>query len=251
VENRAGQAGPSEAQHDASVALLERLKRRDEDAVRELVRQHNQRLFRLARGILRDPAEAEDVVQETYVRAFAALETFRGESSLGTWLGRIAVNEALGRLRRTRPSVEWSEPAEEHLHASRLDAPPSSLAADPERTMLQGEIRGLLERAIDQLPDTFRAVFVARIVEGLSIEETADLFGLKPDTVKTRVHRARARLRADLARQMGGAMTSAFAFAGDRCDRLTEAVVRRWRKSDPGAGPSGPGNVSGPAASRS
>jgi RNA polymerase sigma-70 factor (ECF subfamily) len=196
--------------------LAERCLARDEDAIRELTRRYNQRLYRIARGILRSDLEAEDVVQDTYIRALAGLENFRGQSALGTWLVRIAINEALGRLRRKRPES--------------LDAPPAAPVVDPETLMATAESRVMLERAIDDLPEAFRSVFVARMVEGLSIEETADLFGLRPETVKTRVHRARVRLRAHLETQLGPAVRESFAFDGARCDRLTDAVILRLRQ---------------------
>jgi len=200
----------------ADADLAERCLARDEDAVRELTRRYNQRLYRIARGILRSDLEAEDVVQDTYIRALAGLEGFRGQSALGTWLVRIAINEALGRLRKKKPEA--------------LDAPPAAPVVDPETLMATAESRVMLERAIDDLPDAFRSVFVARMVEGLSIEETADLFGLRPETVKTRVHRARARLRANLETQLGPAVRESFAFDGARCDRLTDAVILRLRQ---------------------
>jgi RNA polymerase sigma-70 factor (ECF subfamily) len=196
--------------------LAERCLARDEDAIRELTRRHNQRLYRIARGILRSDLEAEDVVQDTYIRALDGLERFRGQSALGTWLVRIAINEALGRARRKKPEA--------------LDAPPAAPVVDPETLMATAESRVMLERAIDDLPDAFRSVFVARMVEGLSIEETADLFGLRPETVKTRVHRARVRLRASLETQLGPAVRESFAFDGVRCDRLTDAVILRLRQ---------------------
>ena len=196
--------------------LAERCLARDEDAIRELTRRYNQRLYRIARGILGSDLEAEDVVQDTYIHALAGLERFRGQSALGTWLVRIAINEALGRLRRKKPEA--------------LDAPPAAPVADPETLMATAESREMLERAIDDLPDAFRSVFVARMVEGLSIDETADLFGLRPETVKTRVHRARVRLRASLETQLGPAVRESFAFDGARCDRLTDAVIVRLRQ---------------------
>jgi RNA polymerase sigma-70 factor (ECF subfamily) len=198
--------------------LVERCLARDEDAVRELTRRYNQRLYRIARGILRSDLEAEDVVQDTYIRALAGLERFRGQSSLGTWLVRIAINEALGRLRKKKPEA--------------IAAPPAAPAVDPETLMATAESRVMLERAIDDLPDAFRSVFVARMVEGLSIEETADLFGLRPETVKTRVHRAKLRLRANLETELGPAVRESFAFDGARCDRLTDAVILRLRRQD-------------------
>jgi len=193
--------------------LLRGCQQRDDDAVRELTRRYNQRLFRVARGILRDDAAAEDVVQETYVRVFTHLEQFRGDSSIGTWLVRIAMNLALGRIRSRRPTVDIA------------DTPAASSEPTPETLMAHRELKTLLERAIDDLPDTFRAVFVARIVEGLSIEETAELFHLRPETVKTRVHRARRALRRSLEQYVGGAVSDAFSFDGARCERLTRRVI--------------------------
>ena len=210
--------------------LVERARLRDEAAVRTLTRRYNRRLFRIARSILRNDAEAEDVVQETYVRAFTGLDRFRGEASFGTWLTRIAMNEALGRLRRQRTTVEWPADGvdgEGTLRAQILRFPAASTPADPESTMAQRELKDLLERSIDQLPEAFRTVFVARIVEGMSIEETAELLGIRPETVKTRVHRARVRLRADIDRQCGPLLSGAFPYDGRRCERLTEAVIRR------------------------
>ena len=208
--------------------LVDRARSRDELAVRAITKRYNRRLFRLARSILRDDAEAEDVVQESYVRAFTGLDLFRGDASFGTWITRIAVNEALGRLRRRRPTIDWETYSENRTTAQVIDFPASAVSNDPERMMAQSEVRAVLERAIDELPDSFRAVFVARIVEGLTIEETADLFGLKPVTVKTRLHRARALLRDALDKQMGPMLTSTFPFDGSRCDRMTDAVVRRF-----------------------
>lgn len=209
--------------------LVRLAQNRDETAVRVLMRRYNRRLFRIARSILRDDPEAEDVVQETYVRAFTGIETFRGESGFGTWLTRIAMNEALGRLRtgRRRPTVDWESRGENFSQAEILRFPMSARSNDPERTMAQGEIRQILERAIDALPDTFRGVFVARIVEGMTVEETADLFQLREETVKTRLHRARALLREALESELGPGLTATFPFAGARCDRITEAVVQR------------------------
>jgi len=198
---------------------------RDEAAVRAITKRYNRRLFRIARSILRNDAEAEDVVQETYVRAFTGLDMFRGDAAFGTWITRIAMNEALGRLRRRRPTVDWETYGVNRPQAEIIHFPASMAGSDPEQSMAQGEIRAVLEQAIDELPDAFRAVFVARIVEGMSVEETADLFGLQPETVKTRLHRARLLLRAELDKQLGPALTSSFPFDGRRCDRMTEVVV--------------------------
>ncbi len=207
--------------------LVSLARQRDEAAVRTITTRYNRRLFRIARSILRNDAEAEDVVQETYVRAFTGLDMFRGDSAFGTWITRIAMNEALGRLRRRKPTVDWETYGENRHQAEIIHFPASAASSDPEKTMAQGQVRAVLEQAIDQLPDAFRAVFVARIVEGMSVEETADLFGLRPETVKTRLHRARVLLRSELERQLGSAVTSSFPFGGPRCERMTEIVVQR------------------------
>lgn len=213
-------------------ALVLRARERDEAAVRTLTQRFNRRLFRVARSILRDDAEAEDVVQEAFVRAFTGLAMFRGDASFGTWITRIAMNEALGRLRSRRPTVDWQSYGENRTHEQVLDVPLSAVGDDPERIMAQGEIRVVLEQAIDELPDSFRAVFVARLVEGMTVEETADLFGLKTETVKTRLHRARLLLRESLDKQLGPSLTQTFPFGDRRCAAMTEAVVRRVCRKD-------------------
>jgi RNA polymerase sigma-70 factor (ECF subfamily) len=207
--------------------LVNLARARDETAVRAITTRYNRRLFRIARSILRNDAEAEDVVQETYVRAFTGLDMFRGDAAFGTWIARIALNESLGRLRRRRPTVDWETYGENRTQAEIINFPASAAIDDPETTMAQNEVRAVLEQTIDELPDAFRAVFVARIVEGMSVDETADLFGLQPQTVKTRLHRARLLLREGLDKQLGPALTSSFPFDGRRCDRMTENVVRR------------------------
>ena len=210
----------------ADADLVARARSRDEAAVRSIMQSNNRRLYRLARGILRNDSEAEDVVQETYVRAFTNLERFRGESSLSTWLARIAMNEALGRLRRQRPSVEWTSLPQGGLEAQIIQFPLSS-ADDPEKSMAQREIQRVVEHAIDELPEAFRIVLITRVIEGMNVEETADILGLKPETVKTRLHRARTMLRDQVEKKIGPLVMEAFPFAGKRCERLTEAVLKR------------------------
>jgi RNA polymerase sigma-70 factor, ECF subfamily len=204
--------------------LVRRALARDGAAFRTIMERYNRRLYRIARGILRNDSEAEDVVQEAYVGAFAHLQDFRGESSLATWLSRITINEALGRLRRERPAVELAV-VEARPEAQIIQFPQTG--ADPERTMAQRQILQLVERATDNLPEMFRIVFVTRVIEGMSVEETADLLGLRPETVKTRLHRARRLVREQLDKQIGPVMMDAFPFAGRRCQRVTTAVMRR------------------------
>ena len=212
--------------------LLARVRRHEEAAVRAVIRDNNRRLFRLARAIMKDEGEAEDVVQEAYVRAFTRLAEFRGESSLSTWLTRITINEAYGRLRRRRPTVDWDSAEWAQAAPAQIIPFPSSSQLDPERIMAQHEIKEILERAIEALPEPFRVVLVARLVEEMSVEETADLLALRPETVKTRLHRARLLLRHDLERQVGPLLTDVFPFAGARCERMADAVIARMRAAE-------------------
>jgi RNA polymerase sigma-70 factor (ECF subfamily) len=207
--------------------LVRRAVARDETAIRAIMQSNNRRLYRLARGILRNDSEAEDVVQETYFRAFTHLQDFRGDSTLATWLARIAMNEALGRLRRQRPGVEWTSLPPGTLEAQIIQFPLSAPPEDPEKSMAQREIQHVVEQAIDELPEAFRIVFITRVIEGMNIEETADILGLKPETVKTRLHRARTMLRDNVENKIGPVVMEAFPFAGKRCERLTETVLKR------------------------
>lgn len=193
-------------------------------ALEALMRRYNRTLYRTARAILRDDAEAEDAVQEAYLRAYRALDTFRGESKFSTWLVRIAANEALMRRRkraRTASVVPIGavEPGEE----------PMSEESGPEENAQRGETRRLLEKRIDALPDDFRAVFVLRAIEELSGEETAAALGIPEATVRTRFFRARALLRESLAREIDRGLEDAFGFAGARCDRMVANVLERIR----------------------
>jgi RNA polymerase sigma-70 factor, ECF subfamily len=206
--------------------LVRRARVRDEVAIRSIMQSNNRRLYRLARGILRNDSEAEDVVQETYVRAFTHLDSFRGDSSFATWLARIAMNEALGRLRRQRPGVEWTSLPPGVLEAQIIPFPLSA-PSDPEKTMAQREIQDVVEHAIDDLPGAFRMVFITRVIEGMNVEETAEILGLKPETVKTRLHRARTMLRDNVEKKIGPVVMEAFPFAGKRCERLTDTVLKR------------------------
>ncbi|WP_316174503.1 MULTISPECIES: RNA polymerase sigma factor [unclassified Bradyrhizobium] len=208
--------------------LIRRAKARDEAAIRAILQANNRRLFRIARGILRNDSEAEDVVQETYVRALTHLDAFRGQSSLSTWLVRIAMNEAMGRLRGRRPALQLDAERENKPRAEVIQFPATS--SDPEKSVAQRQIQAVVERAIDDLSEPFRLVFIARVIEEMSIDETADLLGLKPETVKTRLHRARGMLRENVEKEIGPVLLDAFPFAGPRCERLTEAVLDRLRR---------------------
>jgi RNA polymerase sigma-70 factor, ECF subfamily len=207
--------------------LVRRALARDDIAFRIIMERHNRRLYRIARGILRNDTEAEDVVQEAYVNAFTRLDGFRGDSSLATWLARIAMNEALGRVRRERLAVDLDTFEAQRTEAQIIQFPQAVTSDDPDRTMAQREILQLVERATDNLPEIFRIVFITRVIEGMSVEETADLLGLQPKTVKTRLHRARRLVREQLDKQVGPVLMDAFPFAGRRCERVTNAVMRR------------------------
>lgn len=198
------------------------------DAYGAIMQRHNQPLFRVARGILADDAEAEDVVQETYVRAFAALDTFRGEATLLTWLTRIAINEARGRLRRRkRAAVPLDQVEAAQAKGAYIVAFPGGQPMEnPEAEAARAEIRLLLERAVDALAEPFRLVFILRDVQGCSVEETATLLDLRPETVKTRLFRARRQLRIALDETLASSMRGTFPFLGRRCARITERVLR-------------------------
>lgn len=209
------------------VALVQRARAGDEHAFRAIMASHNRRLYRVARSLLQDDSEAEDVVQEAYMRAFAALGEFRGEASLATWLTRITVNEALGRKRKQRPMVGLEAVEALQESSAQIIPFPVMSESDPERSAARHEIRRMLEMSIDRLPEPFRLVLVMRDVDEFSIEETAALLGIRPETVKTRLHRARRMLRETLDRHLVATLKDTFPFAGARCNRITEAVLQK------------------------
>jgi RNA polymerase sigma-70 factor (ECF subfamily) len=210
------------------LTLLRGFAARDSAAVRRLTELYNQRLFRAAWSVLKSRSEAEDAVQSAYLRAFAAAGSFEGRSSLATWLTRIAINEALGRLRankRRRAAFAGERVAVLDEYRDKLMRGSTSTQA-PDAALALGQLRGLLERAIAALPESFRTVFVLREVEGMSVEDVAAALGIPPATVKTRDLRARRRLREALAPAVGNALNGAFPFAGVDCAALTERLVR-------------------------
>lgn len=210
------------------MALVELACRGRREAFRHIMQRCNQRLFRVARGVVNDDAEAEDVVQEAYVHAFEKLATFRGDAALLTWMTRIVLNEAHGRLRRRRPTVGIEQIDASQSDAARVVAFPSRFGSeDPAAAAARGQIRRLMERAIDDLPEPFRIVFVMREIEQCTVEETAYSLDLRAETVKTRLHRARRLLRAALQDTLSATLTDAFPFLGARCDRMTATVLER------------------------
>ncbi|MGO4410407.1 MULTISPECIES: RNA polymerase sigma factor [unclassified Brevundimonas] len=205
----------------------------DREEFRAIMQLGNQRLFRIARGVVRDDTEAEDVLQEAYARAFAAMGAFRGDASILTWLTRIVLNEARDRVRRRRPTVDLDVIEQAQQTAAEVIPFPNALGVgafgggSPEVDAARMQIRHLIERAVDDLPAPFRMVFIMRDIEECTIEETAANLRLKPETVKTRLHRARRLLRQALDVQLGATMVGVFPFLGARCARITEAVLER------------------------
>ena len=212
--------------------LASRIAARDAAAVRLVTGRNNQRLFRTAWSILKDRSEAEEAVQDGYLKAFDAIGTFAGRSSLSTWLTRIVVNEALSRRSRAQTrsrllnqeSVLVLEEYREKLMAG-------SVTQSPERILMRRQIAKLLETAIARLPDTFRPVFVLREIEGLSVEDTAEALQIPLETVKTRLFRARRRLQKELDPELCGALAETFPFAGADCETMTERVLTAFCKS--------------------
>jgi RNA polymerase sigma-70 factor (ECF subfamily) len=211
---RAAAAGPAALTDEE---IVERTRAGEIALFELLMRRYNQRLYRLARAVVRDASEAEDVVQATFVRAFEHLDQFAGRARFATWLTRIAVHEASARLRRRGRYMDIE------------DSMPTlaSAAAGPEQRTADRELGHAIEAAVDALPEVFGAVFVLRDVEGLSTAETAASLGINAETVKTRLHRARALLRNHITARIGAAAREAFRFDGPRCDRIVAAVMAR------------------------
>jgi RNA polymerase sigma-70 factor, ECF subfamily len=186
-----------------------------------LMRRYNQRLFRAARAILRDDADAEDAVQNAYLAAYAHLDQFAGAAKFSTWLTRIAVREALGKLRtrKRRGEVDLDDKQETLMS----DEPDNS----PEKHAERRELAGVLEQAVDALPEIYRVVFMMREVEQLSTQETADVLELSEEAVKVRLHRARGMLREALFAKADRSLGGTFAFLGERCDRIVANVMSR------------------------
>lgn len=210
--------------------LLALLRQGQARAYEQLMRRYNRLLFRTARGIVDDDAEAQDAVQETYLRAFLALDSFRGDSTLATWLVRIAINQALGQRRKLGRLVPWDEEpgAEESDMPER--APGDSVPpATPEDEAARGQLRRRLEAAIDLLPPIYRCVFLLRAVQGLGVEDTAEALQVSQDVVKTRYLRARALLRTHLGGEAGDALQLVHDFLGQRCDDTVRQVLAKLR----------------------
>lgn len=210
--------------------LAGRFAARDPDAVRVITGRNNQRMFRVAWSILKDRAEAEDAVQSAYLRAFSAIDGFKGEAALSTWLTRIVINEALGKLRtlrRRRALIDGSSVVAIEEYRDKLMR--GSTQASPDQAIARAELRRMLERAIGDLPDIFRTAFVLREIEHLGVDEVAETLGIPAATVKTRCLRARRRLQKTLAPEIENVLAGTFAFAGADCARMTERVIATIR----------------------
>jgi RNA polymerase sigma-70 factor, ECF subfamily len=203
--------------------IVERVRSGETPLFEMLVRRHNQRLYRVARSVLRDEHEAEDVMQHAYVSAYEHLHQFAGRASFATWLTRIAVHEALSRARRRGRLTGLESTSEEGAPPG----PPRDERPDPEQQAQAAELRRLLEAAIDGLPGMYRTAFVLREVEGLGTPEVAECLEVSEDVVRTRVHRARALLRRSLYARTGATSGSAFQFHLTRCDRVVAGVFAR------------------------
>lgn len=198
------------------------------EAFQELMRAHNRMLFRAARAILRDDAEAEDALQEAWLRAYRSMDGFRGEAKLSSWLVRIVVNEALARRRKQLRRAEVVPLHGGGLEAHELEQESGMREQDgPEDLTQRAQMRRLLEARIDRLPEAFRIVFVLRAIEEMTVEETAAALQIPEATVRTRFFRARSQLREALSHEIDLAAGDAFAFAGERCDRIAARVMAR------------------------
>ncbi|WP_321960912.1 RNA polymerase sigma factor [Paraburkholderia sp. J7] len=220
---------------DPDADIVRRILAGDLAAFELLMRRHNRRLYRLARATLRNDAEAEDALQDAYLKAFRALAGFRGDAALYTWLSRLVLNECLGRMRRAarRQNVVPMLPDCPEDEQMTADMNPLNTHDDcaPDQSASRAEIRALLERKLDALPMGFRTVFVLRSVEELSIEETAQSLGIAEATVRSRHFRARQMLRESLVQELDRLGPDLFEFGGRHCDRIVAAVLARLRRS--------------------
>jgi RNA polymerase sigma-70 factor (ECF subfamily) len=215
---------------DSDAALRQRVVDGEQAAFADLMRRYNRRLYRVARSILRDDAEAEDALQDAYIQAYRALPDFRGEASLATWLTRIVMNAALMRRRRSGRMAEVIELGADAPLEHGGATGDASASGQPEHAALRAQARGLIEAKIDGLPEVFRTVFILRAVEELSVEETARVLDIPEATVRSRFFRARGMLRESLAREFDFALDDAFGFDGARCDRIVSTVMDRLRE---------------------
>lgn len=198
-----------------------------QEAFRHIMERCNQRLFRVARAVLNDDTEAEDALQDAYITAFNRLDSFRGDAKLSTWLTRIVLNECYQRLRKRRTTVPIDNLEFGQDTAQVLNFPGNYGMENPVNAAGRSQVRQLIESAIESLPEPFRVVFVMRSVEEYSTQETADMLGIRVETVKTRLFRARHQLRNALSDTLESSLGEAYPFLGARCARITESVMQR------------------------
>ncbi len=221
------QPRPATAHLSSDAELAELAASGDDSAFEDIMRRHNRLLFRTARSILKSDAEAEDALQDAYLLAWRALPTFRADAKLSTWLVRIVINEALGRLRRSGAQLIPLEAAMESTDRETQQSLQDDADQRPERAAMRAQVRRLMEARIDALPEAFRCVFMLRAVEEMSVEEVATALQLPQATVRTRYFRARGLLREGLSRDIDMALGDAFSFDGARCDRIVASVLAR------------------------
>lgn len=209
---------------EGDLELVGRILAGDRSAFAALMRLHNRRLYRLARATLRNPAEAEDALQEAYLRAYQSLRQFRGDASLSTWLSRLVLNECFGRLRRGNRRQNVVPIVGSSAEIDTVADPEYDL---PDQLAARAEMRALIEARLDELPQDFRIVFVLRSIEELSVEDTAQALDIQEATVRSRHFRAKSLLRESLAREFDLAERDVFEFGGVRCDRIVERVMSR------------------------
>ena len=222
------------ASSDSDIA--QRITAGDQSAFQLLMRRHNRPLFRAARSIVKDDADAEDVLQDAYLLAYRNMDKFRGDASLATWLTRIVVNEAIARMRKSKRRadiirIDGSGDSETETADTDMN---DAQAEQPERAAMRAEARRMLEQKIDQLPDAFRTVFVLRALEEMSVEETATCLAIPEATVRTRFFRARSMLRESLSQEFDLVLGDAFGFDGERCDRIVSRTLARLAESETG-----------------
>jgi RNA polymerase sigma-70 factor (ECF subfamily) len=211
---------------DDDLALVRRIAAGDRSAFVLLMRRHNRRLYRLARAVLRDNAEAEEALQDAYLSAYRSIGGFRGESALSTWLSRLVLNECFGRLRRQMRRQNLIPMVHAMFHIG-FEPTVNTTAEEPDQALGRAQMRALLERKLDELPEGFRTVFVLRSVEEMTVEETAQCLGIPENTVRTRHFRAKSLLREALAQELDFAERNIFEFGGRDCDRVVDTVLAR------------------------